>query len=382
MEDNRSAFQYKDGQQFLFESTYGTLMFNIGSAFFLALYLYLNNAPKYIILIWLASMTLIVGIRRAHCKFVISKVLRNDAFNFHLSLFVILSFLTGLIWVSIYFLSIPYMAEAPLYVIVVVYGGMTAGSATTLGVYYPAFFAYLFSIFVPIVTYNYAFLEINHIIVGTIFVFFMLGVTTVARAQQATLRKVFFLTEQNKALLDKFEMLSITDPLTNLYNRRHFTKIIQEEYNRAKRNQQSIILVSIDIDNFKLINDNFGHPFGDKFLIYTADYLQNYLMPINGAIFRLGGDEFAALIINQTEEETMNICHEIKTNFTKTPRFDCDVRDSKHQNILDQVSLSIGVVYISHDSIINMEKIIDTADQLLYQAKNHGKNTIQYTNIR
>lgn len=329
MEDNRSAFQYKDGQQFLFESTYGTLMFNIGSAFFLALYLYLNNAPIEIIFVWLASMTFIIGIRRLHCKFVISNALSNGAFNFHLSLFVFLVFLTGLIWVSIYFLSIPYIDEAPLYVIIVVYGGMTAGSATTLGVYYPAFFVYLFSIFTPIVIYNYAFVEINHIIVGTIFVFFMLGVTMVAKAQQTTLRKVFFLTEQNKDLLDKFEMLSITDPLTGLYNRRHFTKIIQEEYNRAKRNQQSIVLVSIDIDNFKLINDNFGHPFGDKFLIYTADYLKNYLMPVNGVIFRLGGDEFAALIIDLTEDDTMHICHEIKTNFTKKPKFDYDVQDSK-----------------------------------------------------
>ena len=136
------------------------------------------------------------------------------------------------------------------------------------------------SLFIPIIFYNYYYWEFNHVILASIFVFFLIGVSIIAKSNQVVLKKLFFLTDQNKALIDKLEALSITDSLTGLYNRRHFMEVLQEEHNRSKRNKQSFVLVSIDIDNFKVINDNLGHPIGDKFLLYVADYLKNYLLSV------------------------------------------------------------------------------------------------------
>jgi len=381
MEDNRSAIQYEEGRLFIFDSTYTTLRYSIVSAAFLGLYLYVNNCPKELVIDWLAVFTVIIFIRTIHCKIVLTKKLYNDAFKFHLRFFVFLTFLTGLVWSSIYFLSIPYMAEAPQYIIFLAFGGMVAGATTTLGVYYVAYFAYTLSIFLPVIIYNYSFGSTNHVILATMFLVYLLALTRVTKSQQDTLKRIFFLTKQNEDLLSKFEMLSITDSLTGLYNRRHFTEIISKEYNEAKSNQMPIVLISIDVDNFKLINDNFGHPFGDMFLVYTADYLRNYLTSVNGVIFRQGGDEFTAVVVNISEEEIKELCLEIKNNFIKNPKFDYSIQDSKHQSILEQISLSIGIVYMPYNSTINMQQIIDKVDQLLYQAKSQGKNEIKYIKI-
>jgi len=378
MNDNRTAIQYKEGQRFLFDSTYRTLVYSVVLAALLALYVYLNKGPKEFIIMWFSGITVMVIIRAIHCKIVIAKGQFDGA---QLRMFVFLTFITGLVWTSLYLSSISYLAEETKYLIVISYGGMVAGATTTLGVYYPAYFAYTFTIFIPVIIYNFWLGDVNHTIWAVMYVLYLFALTVVTKSHQSILRKTFFLTEQNKDLLDKFEKLSITDALTGLYNRRHFSTIIQEKYNRAKSNQQSMVLISIDVDNFKSINDNFGHPFGDKFLIYVATYLNHYLKPVNGVIFRLGGDEFAALLVNITEEAAKELCNEIKVNLIKNPRFDYDVQDSNLQNILAHVSLSIGVVYIPPNAATAMEQIIDKADQLLYQAKNQGKNEIKYTKI-
>lgn len=382
MKDDRSAIQYKDGQVFLFDSTYRTLIYSVILASMLALYVYLNNGPKEFVITWLAVITVMAIIRVIHCKIVISKNLFGKAFNLQLKIFIFLTFIMGLVWTSLYFSSLSYVDEETKYLIIISYGGMVAGATTTLGVYYPAYIAYTYTIFIPVIIYNFWLGDINHMIWASMYVLYLIALSTVSMSHQSILKKTFFLTAQNKDLLDKFEMLSITDALTGLYNRRHFTQLVQDEYNRTKHNQQSIVLISIDIDNFKLINDNFGHPFGDKFLIYTANYLKSYLAPKDGVTFRLGGDEFAAFIVNITEENIKKLCDEIKINFIKKPKFDYDVQSGYHKQILDQVSLSIGVVYIPYNSTTDMEHIVEKADQLLYQAKGQGKNEIKYTKIK
>lgn len=318
-------------------------------------------------------------IRLIHCKLVVSKNLMQNSANLQLIIFFFLTLLMGLVWTSIYFISTPYVAQQQLYGIILVFGGMTAGATTTLAIYFPSFIAYIFSIFLPVIIYNFCFLEFDPSILSIMIMFFLLAIILTARSLQDLLKRTFLLTEQNKSLTDKFEMLSITDALTGLYNRRHFTKVMQEEYNRAKRNQQSFALVSIDVDNFKLINDSLGHPFGDKFLTYIADYLKNYLRRSNDIIFRLGGDEFSALLLNSTEEKAKQICDEIKSRFLKNPKFDQGSQDGTQQQILKQISLSIGVVYVPHDSTANIEQIIEKVDQSLYKSKNDGKNQINYT---
>jgi diguanylate cyclase (GGDEF)-like protein len=337
----------------------------------LAIYLYNNNVPIGLLIIWLSAMIFVCSGRIIYCKLLLSKEPFLTSVDFHLKVFFSLVLISGMLWASIYFSSIPYTTDQQKDVIMLFFGGMTAASTTNLSVFLPALLVYVSSIFVPIIIYNYSFLDSYHSILATTFLLYLLALAAIAKTNQGLLKSVFFLTEQVK-------ILSITDELSGLYNRRHFTKMIHDEYNRAKRNQQSFALISIDIDNFKLINDSLGHPFGDTLIIYTANYLKYYMRRANDLIFRMGGDEFVALLINASAEKTNQICNEIKTQFLKTPEFYYENIDSHNKNILAQVSISIGAVYVPYDATRNIEQIIEQADQLLYESKNNGKNQIRF----
>lgn len=379
-EDYSLAKQFKEGQEFLFEGAYRSIIFNVVITILLALYLVYHECPLKPLVVWLTAISIVSCIRIFHCKFVIKHDCLSNFANFHLYLFTFLTLLTGVLWTSIYFIALPYIDEPQQYVIILAFGGMSAGAAASLAVYFPAFMAYVLAIFMPVIIYNYAVFDMVHIILASMFLMFLIVITISAKAHQMLLYKIFSLTEQNIILSERFEMLAITDSLTGLYNRRYFTDISESEYNRAKQNYQSFVLVSIDIDNFKLINDNFGHPFGDKFLIYTAAYLKSFMRRANDLIFRLGGDEFAMLLVNVTEEKTRDICNEIKNKYLSNPKFEYEPQDQEHQIILKQVSLSMGVVYVEYGSTAKIDQIIEKADELLYHAKKEGKNNINYVN--
>lgn len=381
MTAQKTAIQYKDGQQLLYVGSYRIVAFNIILAALLAFYLYNNNVPTQILIKWLSAIVIIIGIRLFHCKLVIKKELYISHTNLNLKIFVFFTLLTGLVWTSIFFASNPYTDNAMRFVIFIVFAGMCAGATASLGVYMFAFLVYVCAIFLPIIFYNLYMGGVNNSILSIILSFYLLATAIIAKSFQRLLTGIFYLTEQNEILIDKLEELSITDSLTALYNRRHFTKLIKDEYYRAKRNKYSLAFISIDVDNFKLVNDNFGHPFGDKFLTYIAYYLKSYLRRENDIIFRLGGDEFAALLINCSEEDTKQICEQIKAGFLKTPGFDYEPQDQEHKKILDQVSLSIGVVFIPYETELNVNQITEMADQLLYDAKHHGKSKVMYVKI-
>lgn len=93
----------------------------------------------------------------------------------------------------------------------------------------------------------------------------------------------------------KLELLAIEDTLTGVYNRRYFNKIMEKELRRTKRENLNLCLLSIDIDDFKKYNDNFGHPKGDDVLIKVAQSLKSSASRATDFIFRMGGEEFSIL---------------------------------------------------------------------------------------
>lgn len=381
MKGQKPAIQYKDGQQLLYGGSYRAVSFNIILASLLGFYLYYNAVPVSLLIVWLSVIFIIIMLRIVHCKLVIKKEWYISAVSLNLKIFNVLTLLTGLTWTSIFFLTLPYTDTMMQFVIFVVFAGMCAGATASLGVYIPAFLMYICAMLLPVIFYNFYLGGVNNSIFSIILLFYVLAVTIIAQSFQRLLTGIFYLTEQNAILIDKLEELSITDSLTALYNKRHFSKLIKDEYHRAKRNKQSFAFISIDVDNFKLVNDNFGHPFGDKFLTYIAYYLKNYLRRENDIIFRLGGDEFAALLIDTTEEDTKKLCEQLKEGFLKVPGFDYEPHNEEHQKILDQVSLSIGVVFVPYETNISINQITDRADQLLYDAKHHGKRQVKYIKL-
>jgi diguanylate cyclase (GGDEF)-like protein len=141
------------------------------------------------------------------------------------------------------------------------------------------------------------------------------------------------------------DILGYTDELTRLPNFKAF-----------KRDNQSIseeyALVLIDVDNFKLINDFYGHAFGNLVLKRIA-YVLNHSVTFCGTAYRLHGDEFALIV---KKEESKRICNEIHSHFRKE----------------DRISVSQGVVFFEGKNI-PFDQLFKTADKALYQSKNNGK---------
>ncbi len=159
------------------------------------------------------------------------------------------------------------------------------------------------------------------------------------------------------------EELSITDPLTKLYNRRYFDQALEKELRLAARNKNTVTLAIIDIDYFKKYNDNYGHPAGDQALIQIAQVFSQCLKRPNDYVFRLGGEEFGFIFSGFDREQTLHFLDHIKIKVEKLNITHCD------STIGDYMTISIGAHTSCCHNRLNNNELYIKADEALYQAK-------------
>jgi diguanylate cyclase (GGDEF)-like protein len=169
--------------------------------------------------------------------------------------------------------------------------------------------------------------------------------------------------EKALALVEK---LARTDSLTGLHNRRYFDDIFSAAFSRAKRYKESMCLALIDVDNFKQINDNFGHSAGDAVLQYLCK-LFNESVRESDTLARLGGDEFAFLLY-QTSLENAEIMAKNCLALIASQPFELDGQ------LLD-VRVSIGIAN-NQDAPNSVQALYGAADEALYEAKRRGRNQV------
>ncbi|MGB7924474.1 MAG: diguanylate cyclase [Pyrinomonadaceae bacterium] len=167
----------------------------------------------------------------------------------------------------------------------------------------------------------------------------------------------------------QFQLMSITDPLTGLLNRRYLEERLAEELKRSQRYSYAMSFMMIDIDDFKLYNDRNGHQAGDLALEMTAQCLKSALRSADVAS-RYGGEEFCILLPQTTLEEASAIAERIRRRVERT-RYP----HGKAQP-LGAVTVSIGISAFS-PSVDTPATIIRAADRALYLAKSYGKNRVQ-----
>lgn len=167
-------------------------------------------------------------------------------------------------------------------------------------------------------------------------------------------------------ILSKVEFLASTDPLTELYNRRHFESLIEKEFNRSVRYKSPVSCLMIDVDHFKNINDEFGHRVGDSVLKEISAIIKNCLRTVD-TVARWGGEEFVVLLPRTDKESALQAASRILTGIS-THTF---------SNIDKPITISIGISNMPASSIDSAEKLIDTSDSALYEAKGKGRNRIE-----
>lgn len=166
------------------------------------------------------------------------------------------------------------------------------------------------------------------------------------------------------------EEISITDGLTHIFNRRHFNETFPKVINSAKRNNELVCFLMMDIDHFKKYNDNYGHQAGDDVLINFAACLKQTLKRSDDIAFRLGGEEFG--IVYKAEDKHKAFA------FANTVR--CAIENLKIPHAFSSassyVTASMGLVCRNADTINNMDEVYKEADVLLYEAKESGRNKV------
>jgi diguanylate cyclase (GGDEF)-like protein len=170
---------------------------------------------------------------------------------------------------------------------------------------------------------------------------------------------------ENNFLYNKVKESAIRDPLLGIYNRKFFFDFVKADMNRNPQNRFAIVMM--DMDNFKKANDIYGHQFGDEVLLQTVSLIKEN-MALGDIAARYGGEEVVIYIKNVESHECVfnkidSIRERISTNYIE------------YGNIKKNATASFGISYYPEDGA-TLEKVLNTADSLLYEAKNNGKNRV------
>ncbi len=175
------------------------------------------------------------------------------------------------------------------------------------------------------------------------------------------------LMENNKIL----ERLTCTDPLTELFNRRHFDNALGTEISYALRHREAFGLLMIDLDYFKDINDTYGHSAGDKVLQQVATVIVKSVRQ-SDIVCRVGGEEFAVIFLNVTDNEMRIVAESLRSKIEQT--------EIMFQGKKLAVTASIGVSIFrgSSEESYSQDQLYKDADTAMYYSKNHGRNRVTH----
>jgi len=165
--------------------------------------------------------------------------------------------------------------------------------------------------------------------------------------------------------------LSATDTLTGIGNRRFFNTLIDQEWERAKRQQSHISFIIFDIDNFKKFNDAYGHLSGDKALVIVADVISSALTRATDKTARWGGEEFAIILPDTPISGAAKVAENIREAIEKT-----EIGLDDGQIVSVTVSGGIQSVIPVHKGEYGLPEFFKEADEALYRAKRSGKNKV------
>lgn len=182
--------------------------------------------------------------------------------------------------------------------------------------------------------------------------------------------KVRIRTNELEAANKRLEILSTTDGLTGLLNRRYFDECYEQAYLDACRRNEPLAVLMIDIDHFKQLNDEHGHRFGDICLIQAGKMIKETTEHNNAICARYGGEEFVVILPKATLEQARETAESLRLAFAGHV-----VRDNDNESVM---TVSIGLTVDQPVDRAAWEKLLQAADSLLYTAKRNGRNQVAF----
>lgn len=173
---------------------------------------------------------------------------------------------------------------------------------------------------------------------------------------------------EHKKLQAQLESMATIDSLTGLANRQAFLQRAKNEFNRARRYSHPLTVVMIDIDHFKIINDQYGHATGDEVLRQAAITCQSSL---RGSDFmgRVGGEEFVLLLPDTPHTNACHVAERMRTHLSQTPI-------ELENGTCITITASFGVAFMS-EADNDFDAVLERADEAMYHAKHEGRNQVK-----
>jgi diguanylate cyclase (GGDEF)-like protein len=179
---------------------------------------------------------------------------------------------------------------------------------------------------------------------------------------------IVFVISRYKTTLDAHKELAMIDPLTGVANRRAFFQLARSETERSRRYNHPFSVMVIDVDNFKQINDRFGHDTGDRLLLTVVETIKHHVRAMD-IVARFGGDEFVVLLARADEKPAIAVAAKLQKQLL-----------SKMESNRWRVTFSVGLATYRLPPH-SIEEAIKIADELMYQVKRSGKNDIKHVVI-
>lgn len=174
---------------------------------------------------------------------------------------------------------------------------------------------------------------------------------------------------QRKAIVGKLKVLAVTDGLTNLYNRRYLMNRLRQEFDRAARYGRDLCLLMIDVDHFKVVNDEHGHDAGDRVLQHLASLFVKSVRRTD-VVARFGGEEFVAVLPETDRSDSELLAERIRETVAATS---FEMNGAHHG-----ITVSIGGA-TRVEGIDDPETLLKMADTALYAAKQDGRNKVNWS---
>ncbi len=188
-------------------------------------------------------------------------------------------------------------------------------------------------------------------------------VTPMQQRKLLELEQQWLFPLRNALIVTRLQQLALRDTLTGLGKRRFFDDAIHKALQLTERKQQPLVLILLDLDNFKQVNDNFGHHAGDEVLLAVADAMRSTLRASDN-LFRFGGDEFAVLLTAEDAQSAELVAHRL-------------VKAISQHHICVKFGVSASAGLASHLADESAKSIFNRADAALYEAKQNGKNVVR-----
>ncbi|QEQ97875.1 diguanylate cyclase [Neptunomonas concharum] len=190
------------------------------------------------------------------------------------------------------------------------------------------------------------------------------------RAGKRTAQELLAQKHEAEQLAERLHTLSAIDGLTGIANRRTFDEVLEREWSRAKRQHAPLSLLLVDIDHFKLLNDHYGHQYGDQCLKSVVDVMRSHLKRPSDFIARYGGEEFVVILPMTTAGAAQSLAEEIREAVANA-RMEHQVSP-----VLPFVTISIGLSCMCDNEILTAKTLFEKADTALYAAKMGGRNRV------